>query len=274
MPTPLIIVVGSAGAGKDTVAAMIAKNYGGIVVAQADIMKAFAYDAFGFTVDQLWGPSGNRNAVDTRFADEDFCLDLIDNFRNRDSRHLDWLAKIGFGNDGQVAEDLSYWATHLLSGAPAAGGLTPRKILQTLGTEFGRSLSKNVWADYARGLALKLLGGGYDYSPQYGLIVAPASNYDFVIISDGRFRNEIVGVKAMGGVAINVVAKDADGSRAEAAGIVGHRSETEQRGLPPYIFDAVIHNDKKGLEALEYQVKETVETLFPDPMHFFPVIGQ
>ncbi len=268
MPLPLIIVTGPAGSGKDTVAAMIAKNYGGIVMAQADIMKRFARDAFGFTDAQLWGPSDNRNALDNRFADES----VRNNTKTRVSLIAEaWLQEIWDGSfDINYAQSaLSNWAYQLLDEAMAEKGLTPRKALQTLGTEFGRNLSKEVWTIYARKLALKLLSGGSTYTAQEGFKLSD-DNYGYVIISDGRFRNEIVGVKALGGVSIKIDSPSADGTAVEKAGVAGHRSEAEQRGMPAHFFDAVISNDKaNGLEALEYMVKETVDTLFMAPQQFW-----
>ncbi len=267
MPLPLIIVIGPAGSGKDTVAAMIAKNYGGIVMAQADIMKRFARDAFGFTEEQLWGPSDNRNALDTRFANYNFRFDVRHDVSNFGFR---WVNEINDGSfdNNKAAEALYRWADNLIDGAEDDGGLTPRKCLQTLGTEFGRNLSKEVWTTYARKIAMKLLGGHGTYTAQGGFKES-TDNHNFVIISDGRFRNEIVGVKALGGVAIKIHSPSADNSAVEKAGIAGHRSETEQLGVPNHFFDAVVHNDKaKGLATLEYIVKDTVETLYLEP-HFF-----
>lgn len=52
---------------------------------------------------------------------------------------------------------------------PELNGVTSRVILQTLGTEWGRSLSPNIWADIA---------------------FKKAQAYDVVVIDDIRFQNE------------------------------------------------------------------------------------
>lgn len=268
MPLPLIIVVGSAGSGKDTVASMIAKNYGGVVLAQADIMKRFARDAFGFTEAQLWGPSDNRNAIDTRFLDAGHCSDVGYRLEAWDVGD-EWLQEIQDGSfdadDARVS--LSHWGYDILDRDTLIkdGGLTPRKCLQTLGTEFGRRLSKEVWTTYARKVAIKLLGGNCTYTAQEGLKESD-DNHNFVIVSDGRFRNEIVGVKALGGVALKIISPVADNSAVEKAGVANHRSESEQRSIPDYFFDAIIMNDKaNGLAVLKQIVNRTVHNLFPTP---------
>ena len=61
MSTPIIIVSGKAGSGKDTVAAYIADKYNGVCIAQADPMKRFVKNLMGFSDNQLWGPSEARN---------------------------------------------------------------------------------------------------------------------------------------------------------------------------------------------------------------------
>ncbi len=253
---------------------MIAKNYGGIVMAQADVMKRFTRDTFGFTDAQLWGPSDNRNAIDPNFLRSTY-TDTV--YRKVQALADSWIEEIQDDSFSAVnaRESLLTWAYDLLDEATIEkdGGLTPRKTLQTLGTEFGRAVSKEIWTTYARKIALKLLSGNGTYTPQEGFKES-TDNHNFVVISDGRFRNEIVGVKALGGVAIKIQSPSSDNSAVEKAGVAGHRSETEQMGVPNHFFDAVVHNDKsKGLATLEYIVKDTVETLFLEPHFFYGGVG-
>lgn len=82
--------------------------------------------------------------------------------------------------------------------------LTPRRALQTLGTEWGRALYENVWIDHALRAADILLSseGGYEYRPEEGLTKRHAivSGVKGIIIPDVRFPNEVDAIRAQGGV--------------------------------------------------------------------------
>lgn len=62
---------GHAGCGKDSMADRLVSRHGFVKVALADPLKRFCREAFGFTVQQLWGPSQYRNAPDRRLASPD-----------------------------------------------------------------------------------------------------------------------------------------------------------------------------------------------------------
>lgn len=60
----IIGVSGHAGCGKDTFADRLEKRHNFVKVGLADPLKRFCGQVFGFTEEQLWGPSDSRNAVD------------------------------------------------------------------------------------------------------------------------------------------------------------------------------------------------------------------
>lgn len=271
MSFPIILLVGQAGSGKDTAAGIIAKNHNAAVLAQADPMKRFVMKVLRFSEDQLWGPSSYRNAPDPRFGIPSYVNDCLDRLAEE---AFDWIVEIwpGNGPHDQAIDELKRWGFKLFKDALIEKHLTPRKALQTLGTEFGRTLSKNIWADYAANMALKLLGGDYVYSRTVGWHHTPGASCDFVVITDGRFRNELISVKKLGGRIFQILAPDSDGSSAEAAGVKGHASETEQRSLPSHWYDAVILNDKRfGFDALEEVLDEAIQYTFYHPNLFEPV---
>lgn len=101
---------------------------------------------------------------------------------------------------------------------PAYGllGKTPRHLMQTLGTEWGRKLvGENVWVEVM-----------IHQIQQSGLAT--------VIIDDLRFENEWQMVKNLGGT---VIALERNGCSYSSE----HASE---RGLDPHLFDQVINLDK------------------------------
>lgn len=68
MTAPLIVLSGEAGAGKDSVAKILVEKHGWELFSLSAPMKRFAEDMFGFSKEQLYGPSSARNAPDPRWA--------------------------------------------------------------------------------------------------------------------------------------------------------------------------------------------------------------
>lgn len=101
------------------------------------------------------------------------------------------------------------------------GGITPRHIMQTLGTEWGRSISSNLWVDIAEG---RIKGNIDEYNAYQEWTKrnnesserAPAR--PVVIVTDVRFPNEIEMIRKLGGKVFWI-------SRAEGEARDGHASE-------------------------------------------------
>lgn len=227
MRVPIVLLSGPAGSGKDTVAGLLAKHTGAATLAMADPMKALVRDLFGFTDDQLSGPSARRS--EAVFAPDD----LPDRFA---AHAPPWLLALGLDPDGDQAARLSQWAHTVVN---ELGQITARHALQTLGTEWGRALDPDLWVNAALRRARELLLGG-----------APAA-----IITDGRFRNEILATHVAGGHVVRI--------RCPGAGLTGaaatHASEQEQVQIPDSWFDLVLYNDRSaGLPALERAVASTL----------------
>jgi len=259
MSTPIIILAGAAGTGKDTVADILCRKHGAVAIAQADPMKRLAAKVFDFSADQLWGPSQNRNAADNRFTGEIRAFNTAADKLQQCG--LPWVVSLLPGVDRDTHLDafwhLKKWMTnlsrhHLQEQKP----LTPRYTLQTLGTEWGRLFSKNIWVDYTLRQALTLLGGGHSYNRELGTTIDDQTPLPaFVVVTDGRFPNEIITIKGAGGMAMRLVSSDLSAS-AQQAGVVGHASETSLGGIPEGWFDITLSNDKAlGLAALETKLE-------------------
>lgn len=249
MAYPITIVSGPAGSGKDTVAELVAKHFGGITVAQADPMKKMLLDWMGdiLTEEMLWGPSELRNSyLKLSEFQKSILLANLDPLVDA----LEFVLKVT--NHSVPREELEStvrpWARSALR--PVEGQVSPRTLLQTLGTEVGRSLHKDMWIDYAIWTAEKLLVGGSDCFRDKGLVVDKhCRGYNQVLITDGRFRNEILAVRKLGGLAVRVLpAHDPQ----KNVGIAGHASEVEMRTIPNGWFTHILQNNKDlGLRALE-----------------------
>jgi hypothetical protein len=267
---PKILLAGKAGSGKDTVAGILVKHYGAAAVAMADPMKRFAQAAFCFTEEQLWGPSSARNAIDPRFTVEPKLSDAWE----QASRYIEelgrsWLAQfLGRPTDHDFKFQMREWLFNLITASRKNGGLSPRLMLQTVGTELVRSIDDEAWIKYADRVQNKLLRGGYEYDRTKGLVEHPGAFFPLVVVTDGRFPNEILGFKDRGAVAVRV--RDPEGEKAsaeaQAAGVRGHASEVAQDQIPDWWFDTVLMNDKRlGMEGLEAIVDEAVSTLTNTP---------
>lgn len=255
MTTPIIILSGGAGSGKDTVAEMLCKGRNGVMLAQADPMKQFAQAAFGFTTDQLWGPSSARNAEDARFLPGPYGHETWMQVQNTiidQGVGARWLKRLGIPG---FQVELRTWFDSLKKDCKDRI-LTPRLCLQSLGTEFGRTVSADLWSTIAINTARSLLIGGNRYAREMGLVSDSTQyGYDFVVITDGRFRNEILNVTSIGGRTMKIINPVDESRDTEAAGIRGHTSESELKRIPDSWFDVILTNDKtQGLDYLNDRV--------------------
>ena len=169
MRSRIIALAGVAGCGKDTVASFLP----GPKVRFADPIKQFCAQVFGWSEEQLYGPSALREVPD-----------------------------------------------------PKWDGLTPRKALQTLGTEWGRAMHPDIWARAGVAMAVEVAEGrGFGDSPP-----------PCVAIPDTRFKNEATAVQAAGGEVWLIVRPGVGGGT--------HASELEvQSGAFAALVDRVIVND-------------------------------
>lgn len=299
MSTPILLLCGQAGAGKDAVAKVLKDRWNAQPIAQADPIKRLAKIFFKFSDLQLWGPSEERNKPDVRFDEmardqREGCEDRVPWYgrwtetalkvdRDRDQKAMVLLEEVLPGRENEGFAKMKDWLIwlaqqHGLHTMPdkrfyydpdiQANGpykqLTPRYTLQTLGTEWGRSINHSVWNDWAKRAAFKLLNGGHAYVANDGVVsktddphLAETKDPDWVVVIDGRFRNEILNIKAVGGVAVRIV-----NPTSFKQSFSDHRSETELGGVPGHFYDMILLNDKAhGLKALERAVDELMWSL-------------
>jgi len=241
----LIGISGLAGSGKDTCADLLVRNYdfNFTKVSFADPMKRIARDVYGFSFDQMWGPSEARNAPDERYP------------REHGPFRSDRCACCGVDFGGEAWRSLPSFQEESRK-RPCF--LTPRFALQQLGSEWGRVCYPNTWVDYALNVAKKLnVEGGYNYTQIHGLehVWRPGDEnwQTSVVIPDVRFKNELEAIRAHGGKLIRIVRQNAG----LKGGAGQHRSETEQTSMQDELFDGIILNNK-GLDWLGKAVDDLV----------------
>lgn len=232
MASNIIAISGKAGSGKDTVAEYLVEKHNFTKIAFADPIKRFAKDVFSFNVDELWGPSDYRNADVA--VNWEHCREQLFLEGKLWLHHLNPCKKMA-EVDIQFAK-LVNWFDDLHAKYP--GMVSPRVVLQTLGTEYGRvALGDHVWVDYLLDVAEAVLMPGHTYTAVSGLSSTPVPTG--VVISDLRFLNEIKAVSAHGGKIIQVERK----SEKDVVGVAGHASEKEQEQFSAEHFDFLINNN-------------------------------
>lgn len=201
----IIGIKGNAGSGKDTVGRIVKRTIRAETISLADPMKEFAQKVFGFSDAQLWGPSHLRNAPDQRLSmpdlptladgimaklghwfhhtvlkkyDEEFDSKLTLVMKNRKTAQdafavhsLSWARQITPPN--ACVADVAFALKRWMAKEMTRKTITPRQILQTLGTEFGRSISEDIWIRIALEKARRVIESGR-----------------VAVITDVRFLNE------------------------------------------------------------------------------------
>jgi hypothetical protein len=120
----------------------------------------------------------------------------------------------------------------------ARSGLEPkkdRKLLQWLGTEWGRSIDKDIWVNIWKKDVNEYLGRKQDA---------------IVIVDDIRFDTEALAVKSLGGKIIEMVTKH---TRIEKL----NESHESEKGIDSKYVDSTIFNDG-SIDTLECILKDTI----------------
>lgn len=110
-----------------------------------------------------------------------------------------------------------------------------RKLLQWLGTEWGRTISPNLWVNIWKNDVMA---------------VQRADRTMSIVADDCRFDNEAYAIRDLGGVVVRVVA-DVE-VRAKRIALINTEHSSEM-GLPPGLIDYTIDNSG-DLESLYKQV--------------------
>lgn len=240
----IVGINGNLGSGKDTVADCFVEN-GYVKISLADPMKRFVRSVFGFSEDQLWGPSDSRNAEDPRYLDpiewyraEIVASYLADTFIND-------LLPYQYSKHNHAVEELKKWFRGFNSGATIEA-ISPRVCLQTLGTAWGRdTLYPDVWLDYMYREAQALQTNSNRYTREAGIFPGDLDTQckpKGIVVSDVRFENELNFFYDNGLRIFRIERPETDGVAAEV-GLPQHQSETEQQGFDPSLFTATIQND-------------------------------
>jgi hypothetical protein len=122
------------------------------------------------------------------------------------------------------------------------GGVSPRRAMQALGTEWGRTLiHPDIWVSaWMREAVWRLQNG------------------QRIVIDDLRYPNELDAILRLGGVTIRIVRKEGS---TQCPDLMGHDSETQN-----LISQRVVVNDS-GLAEFTEQITRCLESLSPALTH-------
>ncbi len=250
---PVLGLLGPAGSGKDLVADWFCEKKNFVKVPFADPIKRFASRCFGIDWDRLWGPSEKRNEVFE--VDESWWRDAAEKMKNAATEITQEVLEVGVRVEGFLR--MYDWLKNLRTEYPDK--ISARFVLQTLGTEWGRSVDELMWAKYAHKVARRIRDEKLCYTQATGLATETemANNYKGVIIPDHRFNNEIKVTQNYGGYVIRL-RRLALEQKDETVGISGHRSEAEQKTIPDSVFDHVC-NFGEGVDKVYEQLEGVFE---------------
>ncbi len=188
--TLLIVPIGTAGAGKSTAANIFCEllDKRGLRVTQAAFatpIKRFCRGVFGFSFENVYGPSSAREEEMPTYLN----MEAWESAR-------EYLKVCGSAFVGECWPDatpefwlrarreLDHWFNELMAEVPWSWemvdcrrqlqrqrGLSARRALQTLGTEWGRALDADVWINCLKRQVAD-------------------SDFDVIVLSDARFFNE------------------------------------------------------------------------------------
>jgi hypothetical protein len=224
MYSPILLLCGDSGCGKDSAADLLVRDHNAVKIAQADPIKRIAKSLFGFSNEQLWGPSELRNAVDKRLESGFIFKDISD-------AKLD---NLPFSD--RLRDCINSWY------ATENYKPTPRFFLQAIGA-LGREHDLDIWADDAKMVADSVLSGYYDYSPEDGLTARQSyKSVSYAVISDGRYANEILKIRKSNGMAIKLVRNENSSSTA-TSGIANHSSEIDLGAIPRHFYTHILYNN-------------------------------
>lgn len=257
----IIGITGQAGAGKDEIAGRLVQKHDFKQLSLADPLKRFGLNVFGFDVIQLWGPSSARNTFDPGFNECNIRSTQVE-FKPGCSiakvrRHCDpgwgdaamrlaeygeeWLHDLVEDPDKRIEAErmLYFWFGSLGHHYPQ---LSPRIMLQSLGTEFGRQVvGDSIWIDNLINTAEDVLAGCH-YEREIGFTGEKTPPPSGVVVSDVRFGNELTRIKDVKGKIVRVTRESAD-KKSRKLGIADHASEAEQAAFTDDMFDAILTNE-------------------------------
>ncbi len=204
----LIGIHGLAGSGKDTLADWFVAERGFVKLSFADAMKNFCLSVFkDIDPKYLFGPSKLRSSMVRTELAPLWGLTAYE-FASRLT-----------GENSRAYDRLKSWVCSM----HARGVVPVREMLQTLGSEWGRSVDPLIWVKnlYQNELPREVAPSTWGWNSEWGF---PPAVVQGVVVPDHRFENEVRYTQSIGGYVIKL--RRSQELRGEiVGGVKGHASE-------------------------------------------------
>lgn len=261
----LLAVSGFSGIGKDEFCKPFVKQYSAVQIGLADPAKRHIADIYGFTEEQLFGPSKFRNRGDIRYPKPGISLTLtpwtdvlpyelidptIDNPLDPEKKY--WIypgrtTDTKFNNTHpNITIDTNNNRLYFVEEGNPDYWLSPRESLQKY-CELMNTLYGDTWIRKAIEIHLAFATGQYNYTKMGGLShLLPCDYWDgfdiFTYSADIRHWHEIRALRAINKtdcipILIRLRSKRIPNPPYD------HRSETEQVTIPDSEFNFIVNND-------------------------------
>jgi hypothetical protein len=249
----VISICGQIGSGKSEVAKHLVNKHAFTDIALADPLKRFGRDVFGFTEEALWGGSNLRSLVPAAYVQDYIkAWDLAE--AQLGTEGYDWVSEVLQQPVSSKAVEDGYASLlhQFFVMKELYPNLSPRIMLQHIGTAWGRAVNPDLWIKYTLHVCKKLLKedgdtADYGYDRRHGLVLKNTKHHSLsptahgVVVSDLRFINEIEALHKVG-ILIKLIRPGTD-DKALELGIRGHQSETDQKLVDVAVFNATVLND-------------------------------
>jgi len=281
----LLCFSGWAGTGKDECTGHLVKKHKAVHTGLADPGKRHMLDAYGFSVEQLWGPSKFRNEGDPRYpkpelsklgfvsvSDKMWGLDINPSNRKKILSIARELGRSGLEITYELQTNEKSYFTILVSNKDPKWFLSPRESLQKY-MELMNTLYADTWIRKGINIHKEIFSGivssesymnmTLNYDKTSGIIDdymnTPIFNKTFIsTFSDFRHIHEHrLSRKEASGTLIPVLIRIKRNSIMNPP--FDHRSETEQTRIRDAAYDFIIDNNST-LEDLYRTVDLIVET--------------
>ena len=235
----MICISGFSGVGKDEFTKRLKEKYGATQTGLVDPAKRHMADLYGFTEEQLFGPSKNRNSGDIRYPKTGLpvgfrlSVDLPHEPNKWSETPVPW-----WQYDDQVGgltyvrqHDPHYW-------------LSPREALQRY-CELMNLMYGDTWVRKGIEIHKLIATGAYGYDRMKGIIANPISSTDrsvITVFADFRHHHEFRLARAASDDACKPIFIRIKHPTINTPPF-NHRSEMEQTEIPDTEFDFIVEND-------------------------------
>lgn len=191
----LIGFAGRNGSGKDTAAEHLSASWNSI--AYGDGLKRFIHQLFGTPIELLWGTLEVKNTYGLSMSPEQW-----DQWEVSIGRNQEAITSLFEGlKCSHDPVELLLETFHALRAAHFGGQpVTIRKLMQVIGTDWGRKVNADVWVRLLKISFAGIESGEFTYGKYVGLIEERSDDIpNGYIVTDIKYINELRAVQELGG---------------------------------------------------------------------------